>query len=119
MRANTFKYKERIKEILQANARARDFDVVLYAELLKGPPVNFDLAGRSARELLMGIFDGELPHIESVRRTRQLIQAAHPELRGTRQRQRKADEQEWREKVKQGIGEPSSRSASRSGWLNG
>lgn len=66
-----------VYEILVSDERARNSDNVLYFDLLKA-------RGKSDSSIQYVLFSGECPHFESVRRTRQKIQSAFPELDGER-----------------------------------
>lgn len=99
MPCELFKYTQRILEILQKDEEAQGNDVVLYALLIQGPPFYFNLDTTTARELLTKIYTGSLPHLESVRRTRQALQRKYPSLQGKKRRTRKQLELEWKDRI--------------------
>lgn len=83
-----YQVKMTVEEILETKPRTRDDDDLLYLEIIRraglsGVSVDHFLQNRSA----MGI-----PPFESVRRSRQKVQAEHPELKGTRVEERKEAE---------------------------
>jgi len=103
MPVDLFKYHRRILSILEDDEKARDNDVILYAKLIQGPPFMYDLDRFTARQLLTAIYTGKLPHLESVRRTRQKLQEEKPRIEGKKRAERKEREQQWKKKVIEGI----------------
>jgi hypothetical protein len=79
-------HAERIEQILREFQQARDSDASLYATLLRS--LGFDINTKTALDLLKGMHEGDVPHFESVRRTRQKLQEEHPDLRGQRYEER-------------------------------
>lgn len=97
----TIDYIEAITEMLTRFPITRDNDVILLAYLLWGPPHRLDLKTITAHELLRRMAEGELPHFETVRRTRQRIQQENPALRGTRTRERQEIQRRVRAQIAQ------------------
>lgn len=79
---------EIVKNYLEENPHLRDDDLKLYANIIwfrftsqmKHKLTEDELKG--ARKLLKCISQGDLPHFESIRRSRAQIQKLHPSLRG-------------------------------------
>lgn len=71
-----------VKVILTANERARNSDSFLYLRVLEyyGCLNGVDVKGMTVPAFLLNMDDYGLPKFESVRRTRQKLQAQYPEL---------------------------------------
>ena len=86
-------YHDVVKQMLIESPATRDDDMLLYGYfmakyMLVGPEETFYYVCGSARSR-------KLPSYESISRARRKIQAEFPELRGTRQRARRAEEVEY------------------------
>lgn len=86
--------KRRVEMILEENPATRDSDDLLYLEVIRK-------AAPEAEHLSVGCFfrnrkNLEVPSFESVRRTRQKTQAERPELKGTKESERRDSEAEFR-----------------------
>ena len=71
-----------VKQILQRYPEARNSDNVLYLQVCTfiGKGKGLDINAMSMPHFLLNLKDYGMPQFESVRRTRQKIQAVHPEL---------------------------------------
>ncbi len=87
--------KDRVEDYLRFKPQTRGSDRLLIASIWEQ-----ESWGATKNELLESLVDGTLSNPESIRRQRQLLQKEYPELRGTNQAHRKADEQEIREMVR-------------------
>lgn len=70
--------KELVKKILEENPKARDSDMLLYCEVCKA--LNDDALGKPFYQVILDLEKLGLPPFESVRRSRQKVQAEFPEL---------------------------------------
>lgn len=90
-----------VKAILQEDKQARNSDSFLYFKVLKrvGYERNINIDAMSVSSFLLHMKDYEFPAFETVRRTRQKLQAEFPELSGIRevQKHREANEAAFRE----------------------
>ena len=83
--------KETVKKILEVNEMARDSDnVLLFAVWAESSNIFKNTTFFDLRWL---VISNQLPHFESIRRTRQWLQAKYPELRGEKYNKRKGIEQ--------------------------
>jgi len=73
-----------VKEVLENDKKSRNSDNYLYLQILKiiGRDNGIDIDSMSIPMFLLNIKEYGFPQFESVRRTRQKLQAAHPELAG-------------------------------------
>lgn len=69
-----------VKEILETNEMARNSDMALYVKVCE--TINPAVLNKPFWVVLMSLKEYNLPNIETVRRTRQKLQAAYPELSG-------------------------------------
>ena len=71
-----------VKSILEQDKQCRNSDSFLYLKVLTtvGKQKGIDLEKMSVPYFLLNLHGAGLPPFESVRRARQKIQAAHPEL---------------------------------------
>ena len=80
------KYKELnttqniVKEILETNKTARNSDMALYVKVCER--INPLVLSKPFWVVLLSLKEYNLPNIETVRRTRQKLQATFPELAG-------------------------------------
>lgn len=81
--------KTLIKQALEARPDLRDDDRTLLCYLYSKILGKANVLNESAFWLLQQYQKGNLPHAESVRRTRQKIQEKNPHLRGERYQERK------------------------------
>ena len=90
-----------VKMILKDNPDTRNSDNLLYYHVLKhvGNRHGIDIEKMSVPTFLLKMKDYGLPPFESVRRARQKIQAAHPELAASDEVEayRSLNEQEYRD----------------------
>lgn len=85
-----------VKNILTDNVRARNDDNVLYLMVLRhvSDRNNIDIQSMTVPVFLLKMKDYGLPGFETVRRSRQKVQADNPELEGTETTRRKRAKQE-------------------------
>lgn len=85
-----------VKSILTDNVRARNDDNVLYLMVLRhvSDRNNIDIQSMTVPVFLLKMKDYGLPGFETVRRSRQKVQADNPELEGTETTRRKRAKQE-------------------------
>lgn len=86
--------KRRVEIILEENPATRESDDLLFLEVIRK-------AAPEAENLSVGCFlkhrkDLEVPSFESVRRSRQKIQAERPELKGNNESERRSLEADFR-----------------------
>ena len=75
------KIEDRVISILKTNVDARSDDMMLYLLVCNSFYSNENSVGKMPFEVVMKNYkELELPHFESVRRTRAKIQSEHPEL---------------------------------------
>ena len=75
------KFEDRVLSVLESNTQSRSDDMVLYLLVCNSYSNNENPIGKMPFEVVMKHYrELKLPHFESVRRTRQKIQATHPEL---------------------------------------
>lgn len=75
------KIEDRVNSILKTNVDARSDDMMLYLLVCNSFYSNENSVGKMPFEVVMKNYkELELPHFESVRRTRAKIQSEHPEL---------------------------------------
>jgi len=88
--------KEVVMAILKGDARARNNDGLLYLKVLQyyGCVNDVDINGMTVPYFLQYREHYKLPNSESVRRTRQKIQAEYPELATSRETAEKRMEKE-------------------------
>lgn len=86
--------KRRVEIILEENPATRDSDDLLYLEVIKKTAPEAE--NLSVRCFLKHRKDLEVPSFESVRRSRQKIQAERPELKGNNESERRDSEAEFR-----------------------
>ncbi len=86
-----------VKEILETNEMARNSDMALYVKVCER--INPNVLSKPFWVVLLSLKEYNLPNIETVRRTRQKLQAAYPELCGNDnvEAQRKVNEEAFRE----------------------
>lgn len=72
--------QEIVKEILETNEMARNSDMALYVKVCE--KVNPVVLSKPFWVVIMSLKEYNLPCIETVRRTRQKLQATYPELSG-------------------------------------
>lgn len=86
-----------VKEILMEDERARNSDLYLYIKICE--KINPTVLKKPFSTVMMNLKAYNLPHTESVRRTRQKIQEKHPELAGNRKitQAREENEKAFRE----------------------
>lgn len=75
---------ELVKEILQKHTKARNSDNYLYFHVCAviGAQKGIDINSMSMPTFFLKLSDSPFPAFETVRRTRQKLQAAYPELAG-------------------------------------
>ena len=85
-----------VKNILMENTRARNDDNVLYLMVLNhvSNRNSIDIQSMTVPVFLMKMKEYGLPGFETVRRSRQKVQADNPELEGTESTRRKRAKQE-------------------------
>lgn len=85
-----------VKNILMENTRARNDDNVLYLMVLNhvSNRNGIDIQSMTVPVFLMKMKEYGLPGFETVRRSRQKVQADNPELEGTESTRRKRAKQE-------------------------
>ena len=85
-----------VKNILTDNVRARNDDNVLYLKVLQivSNRNSIDLQSMTVPVFLLKMKEYGLPGFETVRRSRQKVQADNPELEGTEATRRKRAKQE-------------------------
>ena len=85
-----------VKSILVENTRARNDDNVLYLMVLNhvSNRNSIDIQSMTVPVFLMKMKEYGLPGFETVRRSRQKVQADNPELEGTESTRRKRAKQE-------------------------
>ena len=85
-----------VKNILMENTRARNDDNVLYLMVLNhvSNRNGIDIQSMTVPVFLMKMKEYGLPGFETVRRSRQKVQADNPELEGTEATRRKRAKQE-------------------------
>lgn len=81
--------KELVEELLRRSKYLRDHDEALVASCILRIIGEDKITRMSAVDLLVLMEEGELPHFESIRRTRQKLQEHNPELRGRKYIERK------------------------------
>ncbi len=75
-----------VKEILETDPKTRNSDDLLYLDIIeRSCPLKTTIGSLFRNREYLGI-----PPYETVRRTRQKIQAEHPELRGDEKRRQRA-----------------------------
>jgi hypothetical protein len=79
LKTKLYETKELVKQVLEENERARNSDNELYVEICYR--VNPSVLRLPFADVVSDLADHNLPPFESVRRARQKLQAAHPELR--------------------------------------
>lgn len=86
----------RVKEILEANERARNSDNVLYLHVLRsyGAEKGLDIDKMSVPMLLLHCKDMGLPSLESMGRARRKVQQLYPHLRSCDEVQAVKEERE-------------------------
>lgn len=96
--------KEIIENLLHVRPAYRDDDRRLTASVwakVVRKQLGLDINKISGFEFLTLYSQGELPHAESIRRTRQKLQENHPNLRGSKYEERQQElEPEMRQKVR-------------------
>ena len=99
--------KALVKVILEEDQRARNSDSYLYFQVLKrlGKEKNFCLDYVSVTTFLLYMSEWGFPPFESVRRTRQKLQADFPELAANREIEayRAENEEAFREFATEGV----------------
>ena len=90
-----------VKEILEKDKQARNSDSFLYFRVLEyhGEAKGVDIHSMSIPNFLLNMADYGFPAFETVRRTRQKVQAEFPELDAEERVRawREANEEEYRE----------------------
>lgn len=83
-----------VRAILFTFPESRDSDDLLYSKVIR----NYGAEGYSVEEFLAHRSELNVPPFETVRRTRQKLQAAYPDLRGKRyvEKKRKELEKEYK-----------------------
>lgn len=96
-----------VKTILIEDKQARNSDSFLYFKVLKkiGFEKNIDIDSMSVTSFLLKMKDYQFPAFETVRRTRQKLQADFPELSGNKevQEHREANEAAFRNFARGGL----------------
>jgi hypothetical protein len=69
-----------VKEILETNKMARNSDMALYVKVCE--KINPGALSKPFWVVLLSLKEYNLPNFETVRRTRQKLQASYPELAG-------------------------------------
>jgi hypothetical protein len=90
-------YITTVKKVLETSARSRDNDVILYSYVLNKLSVNPTII--TAEELIMKMYENEIPTYDSISRLRRKVQAENPELRGTVYHLRKKRAKEVQEEL--------------------
>ena len=89
-----------VKSILETDEKSRNSDSILYLNVLNicGERNGIDVKTMTVSDFLLQLKDNGFPPFESVRRTRQKLQAEYPELRAKKEIQafRAEQEQEYR-----------------------
>lgn len=97
---NIYKTSELVKTILERYPDTRNSDNILYLKVLStiGRRNGIDIDTMSMPHFLLHMKDLGFPPFESVRRTRQKLQASFPELSGTDyvETMRSVNEEEYR-----------------------
>lgn len=97
--------EKRVKAILIEDPQARNSDSFLYLKVLKmiGKENGIDVESISIIKFLLDMSNSPFPPFESVRRARQKLQSAYPELRGCKavEEARAENELEYREYVRE------------------
>ena len=85
-----------VKSILEQDKQCRNSDSFLYLKVLSevGKQKGIDLEKMSVPYFLLNLHGAGMPPFESVRRARQKIQAAHPELAACERVERFREENE-------------------------
>ena len=83
---NLFTVENWVRAALETDERARHDDMHLYAVIVEGK-LGYELKGLPFERVMNHYAEMGLPHFESVRRTRQKLQAAHEELQPEYKRQ--------------------------------
>lgn len=96
-----------VKSILLEDKQARNSDSFLYFKVLKKISIekNIDIDSMPVTTFLLHMRDCHFPAFETVRRTRQKLQAEFPELSGNKkvQEYREANETTFREYARGGV----------------
>lgn len=93
--------KETVEDLLKRSPYLRDHDAALVVSCIIRKLGSKRVASMSALDLLIEMEEGRLPHFESIRRTRQMLQRDHPELRGKKYQERNGVmEQEIRDEIR-------------------
>jgi len=95
-----------IEKLLDENPALRDNDRRLLANVYKIWLKTKDKEKISALEFLKLIASGEVPHSETIRRSRQKLQQAQPRLRGERYQERQDLGEEVRQDISRAEGKP-------------
>lgn len=100
-RKNYYPLKELVLQILDEDVKSRNSDSFLYLKVLEvqGWEKDLDIHSMSITTFLLHMSEYGFPPFETVRRTRQALQAKYPHLaaNATVTANRKAKEQEYRE----------------------
>lgn len=74
-----------VREVLETHEKARNSDNYLYYQVcvLIGQKNGIDINQMSVPTFFLKLSESPFPAFETVRRTRQKLQASHPELAGT------------------------------------
>ena len=90
--AKLFNTEKLVKTALIKNVKARDFDTILFGQVLLD--LGFDL-NISLRDFLKGNYEQEIPSFKSIERCRRKMQEIHPELQGTQKENRYNETSEY------------------------
>lgn len=93
--------KEQVKYLLEKYPHLRDDDYKLIATFYRFTVGTKKLENMSAFDFLKMFSEGKLPHSESIRRDRQILQAQHEHLRGEVYNRRHNDANKTKEKIKE------------------
>lgn len=76
-----------VRTILEENEKARNSDNYLYYCIIRklGKSNGIDIDKMSVTEFFLHMKDYKMPNFETVRRTRQKLQATHPELKACKE----------------------------------
>ena len=76
-----YKVEDMVKKILEDNPKARDDDFLLICEVYQN--IDDSLVDKSFKDVMINHKKNRLPYFESIRRTRQRLQAKYNNLRAS------------------------------------
>jgi len=91
--------KDKVKYLLISTPHLRDDDNKLIATIYFNEIGKTKLELMTALEFLQYFANGKLPSMESIRRVRCILQASHPELRGTLYEAKQTEGKEVSQKI--------------------